>query len=209
MPPVLGPATSAEVSDGWSCNLGVTSPEVWSALLPEGIVGSLVTCADGRDHQLCRLTLLAARCIRETCTLGGITCAIEVLIGGVGEVLWSAELSGSRCMPVTCLQNEAIARWQYFPGVVNGKRTGRTWATSKERKRSVIGSYRDALSNCRYTIVNLKVHWRGPQVFFNMLESWVHFLQLITQGKSIRMCGSMGSVNPSVKVKIRGTGTHA
>ena len=62
LPPVLGPTTSA-VSDGWSCDLDVTSPEVWLALIPEVIVGSLFACADGRDHQLHRLTLLAARYI--------------------------------------------------------------------------------------------------------------------------------------------------
>ena len=61
LPRVLGPATLAEVSDGWSCDLDVTSPEVWSALLLEGIVGSLFACADGRDYQLRRLTLLATR----------------------------------------------------------------------------------------------------------------------------------------------------
>ena len=105
--PVLGPATSAEVSDGWFCDLDVTSPEVWSALLPEGIVGSPVACADGRDHQLRRLTLLAARWIRKICTLGARTCGAEVSFGEVGEVLWSGVLC---CMRVTCLQNEAIAR---------------------------------------------------------------------------------------------------
>ena len=87
--------------------MDVTSPEVWSALLPEGIFGSPVACADGRAHQLRRLTLLAARWIREICTLGARTCGAEVSFGGVGEVLWSGVLC---CMPVTCLQNEAIAR---------------------------------------------------------------------------------------------------
>lgn len=57
MPPILGPATSIEMSDG-SCGLGVACPDV----VPEFTAGSLFPCADGRDHsEVCRLTLLAAR----------------------------------------------------------------------------------------------------------------------------------------------------
>ena len=70
------------------------------------------------------------------------------------------------------------------------------------RKKAVSdGSYRDALRDRRFTIVDLKVHWGGPQVFLNVLESWVHFLQLITQGKLIRVCGPMGSTRLSVNSK--------
>jgi hypothetical protein len=60
LPPALELATSAERSDGWSCNLGVTCTEAWPETSLGGIVGSLVACADGRDHQLRRLKLLAA-----------------------------------------------------------------------------------------------------------------------------------------------------
>ena len=35
-------------------------------------------------------------------------------------------------MPVTCLQNVAIARKQNLAGVVNENNTGKTWAASDE-----------------------------------------------------------------------------
>lgn len=46
------------------------------------------------------------------------------------DVIWDL---GSGTMPVTCLQNVAIARKQNLAGVVNENNTGRTWAASDNR----------------------------------------------------------------------------
>lgn len=50
----------------------------------------------------------------------------EGYIGEMGEI----GDCGSGTIPVTCLQNVAIARKQYFAGVVKENRTGKTCAAS-------------------------------------------------------------------------------
>lgn len=74
---------------------------------------------------------------------------------------------------VTCLVNSAIARKQYFPGVVKANNTGRTCAQSD-------GSCKlDMLQNVnegeRLTIVHLEMYWRWPIAAFYVLQCRIHF----------------------------------
>ena len=54
---------------------------------------------------------------------------------------------------------------------------------------------------CGRTIVNLKVHWRGPHTFLNVIENWVDTLRLIAHRISLRVCSPMRPTDPSVHTK--------
>jgi hypothetical protein len=65
---------------------------------------------------------------------------------GEGEVGEVGEIGdcGTGGIPVTCLQNVAMARKQNFAGVVKEKRTGKTWAASEESGQVHIISKRES-----------------------------------------------------------------
>src|ERR1700676_1574954 len=56
----------------------------------------------------------------------------DIVNGGGEKGIGDTGNCGPDAIPVTCLQKVAMARKQNFAGVVNEKRTGRTWAASGE-----------------------------------------------------------------------------
>lgn len=62
--------------------------------------------------------------LRRLCVLAG-----DVVTAASG--MMGSSTAGLGSMPVTYLMNVAIARKQYFPGVVNANRTGSVWAQSR------------------------------------------------------------------------------
>jgi hypothetical protein len=136
------------------------------------ILGSPFPCADVRDlSELGYLTLLAARQTRnesDLCTLGEGISSLGISFWGVRgdeEVLKleSTRISGAGCASVTRLPNRAAVASSRCEREVNGK------DESYIEIREVV---RDATPNrVRIYRRNLKVHWRGPRVFLNELES--------------------------------------